>query len=205
MSKTHTHDEKDSFGTLFSINRVLGVFLLFFFQNFSAQLYLSEGAYIHTENSTNFKVSESENQGSEIYIATGAEIVNLSDSKFKVVKVSTTEKKSPKKLLAKKETEEKVLEKKEIKKVSAEATVKNSFAFSRESGSDISSTNSTKTVFTLVSGSTASSKIIAAFPKNNFSLNQISRKPSNIFLYSDCTISNHHLTSFSVRPPPFFT
>ena len=170
---------------------------------FSAQLHISEGAIVHIENSKDFYVSNSENRTSEIYIASGAEIVNLDDAKYKIVSVSTSEKKSPKKLLAKSEAEEKILEKKEIKKAPAEAPVKNNFAFSTESGSDISSTNTTKTVFTLVSGS-ASSKIIAAFPKNNFSLNQISRKPSNTFLYSDCTISNHHLASFSVRPPPFF-
>ena len=205
--KNNTMMRKKTSNTFAIFGKSIGILLLFLLQNLSAQIHISEDALLYTENDESIYTSDSEKKSSEeIYVSSGATITNLEHSgKYKIIAVAKPEINNPKKVLAQKETQKIASTNSKAEKRIPNIASKKHIAFSKHSTSDISSTNSTKTVFTLVSGSTASSKIIAAFPKNNFSLNQISRKPSNIFLYSDCTISNHHLTSFSVRPPPFFT
>lgn len=181
--------------------RKLGMIFLFFcFFHFSAQIHISEGTIVHIENGKDLYVSNSENRTSEIYIASGAEIVNLDDAKYTVVKASKLEKKSSEKILAKKEAPEK----EKIKELSRKVAPKNKIVFANLSDLDVFSEEFYKTGFTLVSGCSAASKIIEAFPKNNLNTIHFLQKQSEVFLYSDFTISNYHLTSLSVRPPPFF-
>ena len=201
--KNNTMMRKKTSNTFAIFGKSIGILLLFLLQNLSAQIHISEDALLYTENDESIYTSDSEKKSSEeIYVSSGATITNLEHSgKYKIIAVAKPEINNPKKVLAQKETQKIASTNSKAEKRIPNIASKKHIAFSKHSTSDISSTNSTKTVFTLVSGS-ASSKIIAAFPKNNFSLNQISRKPPNTFLYSDFTISNHHLTSFSVRPPP---
>ena len=203
--KNNTMMRKKTSNIFAIFGKSIGILLLFLLQNLSAQIHISEDALLYTENDESIYTSDSEKKSSaEIYVSSGTTITNLEHSgKYKIIAIAKPEINNPKKVLAQKETQKIASTNSKAEKRIPNIASKKHIAFSKHSTSDISSTNSTKTVFTLVSGS-ASSKIIAAFPKNNFSLNQISRKPSNTFLYSDCTISNHHLASFSVRPPPFF-
>ena len=203
----NTITRKKTFNIFTIFGKSIGVLLLFLLQNLSAQIHISEDALLYTENDESIYTSDSEKKSSEeIYVSSGATITNLEHSgKYKIIAVAKPEINTPKKVLAQKEIQKVASTNSKVEEKKPDISLESSFAFSTHSNSDVSFAKFSKTGFTLVSGGSASSKIIAVFPKNNFSLNQISRKPSNIFLYSDCTISNHHLTSFSVRPPPFFT
>lgn len=186
---------------------MFGFLLVFLFQNFSAQIYVSGNALIHVDNNVDVYISDSDSQPSaKIYVSSGTVITNLEHhGKYEIIAIAKPQTNKPEKVLAQKEIQKIASTNTKIEEKKQDVPLENSFAFSTHSNSDVSFAKFSKTGFTLVSGGSASSKIIATFLKNNFYLNQISQKQSNTFLYSDCSISNHHLTSFSVRPPPFFT
>lgn len=65
--------------------------------------------------------------------------------------------------------------------------------------------DSGKIACTLISGSDHTIKFLVVFPNNSLKEFKFSENKSTAFLDADCIISNHHLTSLSVRPPPFIT
>ena len=194
--------------SLLSVSKLFCVFLFFLFQNFSSQIFISEGTSIHFEKEV--KVSQIDSLSSEysqnkIYVSSGVTISNLNAEKnFDIVEIlplevqKNKEKKHSALNLANNKLEKKVEQKQILRE---ERPAFNEYIF----------TNATTESFFSFAG--GFSKI--SVPVTQFHAKQLINTTSgNLFLifiwhrltFNQCEILEaivaEHGSSFSVRPPP---
>lgn len=193
--------------------KFFGLLFLCFFCLVSAHVEIDNGENVEVENdSASVEKIESVDQIEisnpsqvKIYVTAGTTIVNTTDQNLTIVKIEVPNQSpkdnhfsAPKKLLTAKKPEVKPLKKVEQKKYV------NNYHFSGAIPSQIHFSSLTKASFAILNFSSqekTNNGIVTLF-LFDFKNTSVNIKPE-LFLYSDFIFSNLHLTTFSVRPPPF--
>ncbi|MNK33962.1 hypothetical protein D3C87_524610 [compost metagenome] len=183
-----------------------GIFCLVFFLFFNfflSQINFHENATLYNEGTVSNSPTSSSNLRickSIIYVAPGTTIVTVDDQQnFKIVKRKPTERTEKKNTLE--FSTKKTIDKKPPKKILEKKYV-NKYYFSDYIQSIIHWTSQTKTKLAVLNLSNNKTKGLLALFFLLVHKDFITDHTQKIFFFSHFIFYNHHVTFFSVRPPP---
>ena len=210
MMRKNPNNGKSLSGLLF-MSKLFCVFLLFFIQNFQAQIFISEGVSVYYEKEVLVSQNDSLVSNSpkyKIYISSGAQFSNLDfDNNYEIVETHPSEIKraAPKKQsvlnLAKAQSEKKIEQKLASKKEN-QAFNKHVYTNSK-SETYFSFAGSFSKVTVPVSQSNVKQIINSKDCKTSLAFEE-SNLVSAYFKTTEI-LTAQNKTSYSVRPPPFLS